>query len=491
MRRLFTWCSVALIAIGWQGEVQGQEACALDETIDGCFTRLMQVEHPSAAEIRSEEKSAAFALFQPGAISAGGQVQSTVTDLVPFLNALGLLSDSDASDGTLAFDLNFLIPVAEADRNSQLTWAINVKPEPFTPLIEAFAEDIRGQRASELGERIEDTGDSELQFTWSFVNKTFGRDFRQQSRAIDAMLVPILKEARKRADNRGRTARAQYLQALTKLDDALGDRLGSLPEPDDLGQNTFADLPADVRTDFMQSLATTASAFGVSQKAVDAQINSQLAETGTDQLARLVLQQPQLLFSASKQFRDELVGPEATSLKVTWEHSFANLGHFLRTTGSSCRASTLEAAADIATAAPCYTALRQYLEDRSEYLENEDRMAFSLEYRKFDAVTYAFPDDGLLLSVPKRDRLIGSVAYGRALPGTAARDRVDLKVDYDDAIDDEPNGQSRFVASLTYTRRIGELDIPFGIVYANKSEFIEGVDKIVSMHVGVKFTSGQ
>ncbi|MEP7242262.1 MAG: hypothetical protein ABI885_01100 [Gammaproteobacteria bacterium] len=40
---------------------------------------------------------------------------------------------------------------------------------------------------------------------------------------------------------------------------------------------------------------------------------------------------------------------------------------------------------------------------------------------------------------------------------------------------------------MTYLRRIADLDVPFGIVYANKSEFLEGVDKQVSLHVGVKF----
>ncbi|HEU5134669.1 MAG TPA: hypothetical protein VFU13_05955, partial [Steroidobacteraceae bacterium] len=58
---------------------------------------------------------------------------------------------------------------------------------------------------------------------------------------------------------------------------------------------------------------------------------------------------------------------------------------------------------------------------------------------------------------------------------------------YDSNLDSDDNYKSRLVATLTYTRRIGDMDVPFSIVYANKSEFLEGVDKQIGLHVGVKF----
>jgi hypothetical protein len=272
------------------------------------------------------------------------------------------------------------------------------------------------------------------------------------------------------------------------IDTGLVDQL---PDPDNFGANTFAQIEAvspELKSRVSAAVALAAASAGEHQKAVSEHLNKRLALTGTDQLAKLVLQQPQLLFAASREFRDELVGPEAWSVKVTYEHSFANLGHFMRKRGRSDCALDRLRLADAVAADRCYAALRDYLDDYQDELVHEDRWALSAEYRKFDAVNYDFAADGVSLAVPKRDRLIVGLGYGRGLSGSRASDRVDFQLDYDSAIDDEPDGQSRFVVSFTYTRKVGELNIPFGIVYANKSEFIEGVDKLVSLHVGVKFS---
>jgi hypothetical protein len=300
------------------------------------------------------------------------------------------------------------------------------------------------------------------------------------------MLSPLIAESRavNGPRNQPRTAYLQMLDGLNK-----SGLIDKFPEPDDPGSAKFSELPADTRGPLMAAVATAATSAGQYQKAVSEYLHQRLVATGASRLAKLVLQQPQLLFSASKEFRDELVGPEAWSVKVTYEQSFASLGHFLRTT-QSCKLDALKVAkstTDVSVSG-CYDALGKYLEEHANDLENEDRFAFSAEYRKISSASYAFPADGVALDVPSHDRLVVSAGYGRVLPRSTTKDRIDFKLDYDSAIDDTASAQSRFVASLTYTRRIMDMDIPFGIVYANKSEFLEGVDKTVSLHVGVKFS---
>ena len=46
---------------------------------------------------------------------------------------------------------------------------------------------------------------------------------------------------------------------------------------------------------------------------------------------------------------------------------------------------------------------------------------------------------------------------------------------------------TRFVTSLTITKKVGDISIPFGIVYANKPRFLTGVDKGLTANVGLKF----
>ena len=142
----------------------------------------------------------------------------------------------------------------------------------------------------------------------------------------------------------------------------------------------------------------------------------------------------------------------------------------------------------VSDATACYSQLNGYLDTHSEDLAAGSRWQASLEYRQSDAVTYDYPDDGVHLEVPKVDRLIASIGYGRAMSHSAANDRVDLLASYDSNLDNDDTNKSRFVASLTYTRRIADVDVPLGIVYANKSEFLEDeTDHQVSLHVGIRF----
>ena len=43
------------------------------------------------------------------------------------------------------------------------------------------------------------------------------------------------------------------------------------------------------------------------------------------------------------------------------------------------------------------------------------------------------------------------------------------------------------MASLTITKKLGEISVPLGIVYANNPKFLTDIDHGLSAHVGLKF----
>jgi hypothetical protein len=480
-----------------------QVPCVDTDTIDLCLSKNMQAARggTSTETVRAAARETtpgvtelfnklAADAFQPGSQSGGGnQTTSTITDLIPWLSMLGLVSDSDASDGTLALDLNFLLPIARAPtgNDSQLKWVLNLDPEPYAPLVEAFDESVREARKATLDKELDDTADSELQYTWSLVTDQLGRDFRRHHETLNALFAPaIFSVLRSRTDD---PVRRQFIAA---INDFLNDPnldLGADPGDLTLGDPKVAPL----RARLLQLLQTSGTALGLGQKATIESLRTQLAATRLPSLSRLVLLQPQLLFSATRRFRDDLVGPSAWGAKISYEKSFASFGDFMARSRSVCSETALTTRngepVELDQAQACYAALGKYLDAHESDIENEDRISVSVEYRKVDAISYSYPVDGVALSVPKTDRLIGSIGYGRALSGGAAKDRFDFKADYDSNLSGDQNGKSRFVVSATYTRDIMGVTVPFSLVYANKSEFLGDVDKQISLHAGLKYQS--
>jgi hypothetical protein len=66
-----------------------------------------------------------------------------------------------------------------------------------------------------------------------------------------------------------------------------------------------------------------------------------------------------------------------------------------------------------------------------------------------------------------------------------------LQLSYDSNLDDDDTNKERVTAALTYTRRVGDVDMPLSIVYANKNEFLGEVDHQISLNIGVKFRQPQ
>jgi hypothetical protein len=424
------------------------------------------------------ETNAALAEAQTGTNSGGSATAATFNDLSPLFEALGLLSEGDQDGGKLALNLNFLLPVQDVEnRNSQLKLLINTQPTPFETLVESFDESIREARRKELQKDIPALADAQLSFTWSLVNRRFGRDFR--------MLRPIVSPLIDGAVARGR---ASVRQANVNLPQELQSRFGislldartksidELARDDDAGK-------AEAKKKALVQVAVAAA-----QTRLDTfqAIGNELNRTGLDQLAALVEQNPQLLFSLNHDIRDELVGPEKASATITWEMSRRNLSAFLHGVGKSCSTPEVSDAASGAYAS-CMSALRQYVGDGGINLKNQWRFKLAASYKRVKGAHYSYPADGIDLTLPETDRWEVAVGAGRPIASKTGTDRLDFELSYDSNIDDDTSNKERLKASLTYTRQLGDMDLPFSIVYANKNEYLGQVDHQISMNVGLKF----
>jgi len=464
--------------------------CTDDETVIGCFQRIQEQAAPEAAEnqvdaVKAEQKQAVkqeLATAQNGADSGGTATAATTNDLAQLLNALGLLSSGDNAEGSkLSVDLNFLLPVQDVENNNaQLKAVINTEAKPLEQLVQAFPEDVRAARKDAFQKDIATFGDTQISFTWSLVNSRFGRDY--------SVLRERIAPMNQGAVTRGRNTAAQEMRAVSDLPQLIQrintERAAATPAQPAINAATrFRDLP--ISSEQKQELKASAFKAAAARAAVTRSIQAELASSGMNRLAELVEQQPQLLFTLTHEIRNDLVGPETTSATVSWEITRRNFGAFLRNEGKSC------AGADVAEAAAAYTrcanALQSYLGSDDNDLSKQWRTKLSASYKRVKAVTYSYPGDNVNLLLPKHDRWEIALAMGRPMSQDEKGGRVDFELAYDSNLDDDTTNQERFKATLTYTRRVGDMDMPFSIVYANKDEFLGEVDHQISMNVGLRF----
>jgi len=481
MRILRTIVAASLLAC-LASTALAQQTCEEKDSFDTCwqnfFNSAKGTEANKFATAETSKAKTEATKAQTGADSGGAATASTLTDLLPLFDALGLIGNSDQGDGTLALNLNFLLPVQEADKNMQLQLVVNTSPEPLTALVDAFPEAVRAARKDTLQKEISAFGESRAELTYSFVNKRFGRDFTVARKT----LAPIYEGAWARA---GASAISDSMvdsqrAALRRLnDDAIATTKG-------IDTTTaFSAYPAELQS-LHDELKQQSAAFGTAIGKATVATQNEFKSARLSQLAALVEQQPQLLFSVAQDIRDDVAGPEKTSAKLTYEFTRYNLGSFLRGDGAACKNADAvrQGGADYVK---CVDALNRYAGGTEDALKTQPRWKLSAAYQRVKAIDYVYPDDNVTLQLPETDRLEVTAGYGRPLQAVKNADRVDFEASYDSNIDGDTSNNERIKATLTYTRRVGEMDIPFSIVYANKDEFLGEVDHQISLNFGIKF----
>ena len=463
------------------------QPCADSETLLECFNRIQVATAPEASATEDAKKADALetaktiqdddlkkvlASALTGVDSGGTATAATMSDLAQLFNALGLLSSGDSEGGKLALDLNFLIPVQDVEKNNaQLKAVINTESKPLDPLVQAFGETVREARKDSLQKDISTFGDTQISFTWSLVNSRFGRDYSFLRERIAPMNEAAVNRARESASRERLRALPQLI---AKANAAIGSPTATTTK--------FEDLPSDVKED----LKTATFAAASERAAITRGIQTELNRSGFNRLADLVEQQPQLLFSLSHDIRDEIVGPEQTSGTITWEMTRRNLGAFLRREGRACTALEVGTGKS-AQYDRCVNALAEYVGKDGIDLQKQWRVKLAASYHRVKGITYTYAADNVNLTLPEQDRWEIALAAGRPMGVGANVGRLDFELAYDSNLDNDTTNKERFKATLTYTRRVGDMDMPFSVVYANKDQFLGEVDHQISLHLGLKF----
>jgi hypothetical protein len=193
------------------------------------------------------------------------------------------------------------------------------------------------------------------------------------------------------------------------------------------------------------------------------------------EIADLVANQPQLVFKATQTARDELVGPEETTVKFSYEQGFVNMNS-LRRKLAACAPEQI---------ADCYT---DYVTGhQAELARAQNRLTFSLDWTRQQG--YHPSVDGVSLTREGKDRRTIAATFGRNLrvEDDKPTSRFDLTASWEDWSDD-PMHQDRAMASLSFAQRVNDdMSLVLGAVWASKPEFRGQVDKAVSARFGLTY----
>jgi hypothetical protein len=414
-----------------------QEICEPGDTMDECFARY-SLETQEWQELQR----------QPTGVDTGDANLSTNTkNFLPLMALSGLLGQgTEEGSGVIAYDLNFPFLRHKGSRNAQLQAVVNMQPQLSAALRNALQEDERDDLIDPLEKQIGSLGDFAIRFTYNYTNRFLGRDFEQYRKRFQSLRAVALRDWLKNADAR----KAEMLTALSE---------------------DTVDLPQ------MEEMART---LGESE--------AQGAwKAGLMSYDELLDNQPQLHITAERKFREPLIGPDELAVKVTYEWSLVNFNASME---KDCHQTMDTDAPTEDAAAGCLSEYTEFVNDKGKAIEKSNRFSFSGEYVDIDEETIAPDLEGEdiepVLLEPVR-KLVLSLGWSRnVLLASGEPILVDLVGEYQD-ISDDPLRRDRGVVTLTFTRQIGNMSIPLGIVYANHGEFLTDVDERLSAHVGLRF----
>lgn len=474
MRRSNTWALVALLLA--VAAPAFADKCKLGDSFEDCWARYNpDSATPAAAQLletaataEGDDVEKILKGLETGLDGGAPALATTTHNLLPFLAASGLVSDSDgnADDKLFTLDLNTLIPQLAEDNNVQLKAVLNTAPVMFGDLKKAF-DTATGDtdRSAALDQELSASDDYTVSFTYSHINDRFGRSFEQYRERFSNLF-----EAAITAGTNEDAEADRLLRAVPKL----------------MQQLNITDGSAKI-TDVAVLNALEASALAESR--LEARVRATMAGNHLERFAELVNNQPQLLFSAELHKRDALVGADETAIKITYEFGLANLSDFNSKSHGACNLLDHrgnEFSRD--TALECLGSFSAYIEKNEQRLKNADRFSLELSYVKVDAYDFESPADGVALARAGTRHIDLAMGYGRTLQTLGAdRDsRLDFVAKYEDYSDD-PDNKDRLVATLTFTTKLAGMSIPFSLVYANHEKFLPESDDQLSAHLGIKY----
>lgn len=396
-------------------------------------------------------------------------LSSSTKDFLPLLQLSGVLGPvvSDEKTGVVTVALN---PRTGANfRNFQLRALVNSKPTLFKPLKDALDETALKKLQADF-----DKGKNRQEVT---IETNFNLNGYRSSRnlaAYQTLVDQFFELATRDISSRSNAATQAALIAMDDLLEGTGSSVN----------DAFEKIPATKRAALEALAIQWATANAAGEKAVD----SAMKDSGLMLLAQMVNNQPQRVATVSYVSRDPLVGPNKVIVgRFAYERADgADLNSFLKDHG---RYSGCVAKKNIES---CFEDFRAYIaeEGRQEKIKAGLRFSAYVEFttRTEDYVPYRDGATAPLVDIKKGTIATAGADFGRLLDveeDGKAGGRVDgsLRWDYDRNAAD----RHRVVASLTVTKKLGDVSVPIGLVYATKGPAPGTYDYGLSAHVGLKF----
>lgn len=445
-----------------------QSLCQPTETVTTCVERLI-------AELRGEAKADVAKAqtdvkkkTETGLQDING-LSSSVKDFLPLLQLTGVLGavQKDDTSGTVSVALNtpFLGGSGKLteDPSFQLKAIIETTPKLFDQLRNKLPADKRDAVEKSLLGSKTNAEHTTLQASYNFTSQRLGRNFARHMVLYNQLFQQAVA---------GPTSTQVQAEAdlIRKLTHALGDI--------SLDETRWAAIPPDKRAAAEQVLFETVQSHVALQTAFAAAVKN----SGLDLFGQLINNQPQLSITVSRSFRDDLYGPDLISGRIAFEAGLSdNLnGFFGRFDSHQCQTRIAE----------CLTEYSSYAKDPAvkANIREASRVAVYAEFIRRADYHYTNADVGLDVALKAGTTFLSGLDYGRLI-GVSDAGLADARVDASFRYEyrsDAPD-TTRLVASLTLTKKLGEISIPFGIVYANKPRFLTGVDQGLTANVGLKF----
>jgi hypothetical protein len=451
-----------------------QEACKATETVNACRIR---VRSELRGDVVQTEASSDAKKTETGLVDLANGLSSSMKDFLPLFQLSGLLGPTTTDEKTGTVSVAFNRPTAPGD--VQLRAIIETKPAVFPAL-----KDVATTAQAAALDKAVASGKNQTNVTgevaFNLVSERLGRDYRQYQPMLNKLFAATTSAAADAVVTGTQTQRAALdaeLRATPRIN-AEDDLLGS--------------LPPDRRAKVSDLIVTLETAFTTLAK----EYRTAAEKAGAGLFGQLINNQPQLHTSFAYARRDAFLGPDrVVNFKVTYElpHGGRNLNAFVDYAIKLGCDPRVDANA-------CAARFRDFVQINRRQIEGGMRWAYSFELeRRMRDYQPTLPDGTSPYGLRKGYNFAGSIDIGGVIgadtDGKASgrwdisgrfetRDPIKLPADPDE------KRLRRSVISATLTKKVGDLSIPFGLVWANRSEYLTkdaGNDYPVSAHVGLKF----
>lgn len=384
---------------------------------------------------------------------------------------IGVTTEGLDDEQALAFELTDFLGLSTEDGYKVRTVARAAKL--FDDLSKKLSDENRQKREKSLG----DFDDLEVAFSYSPMTDHLGINLASYQSLTDDLFGAVLDRAEAmNSEMAAERRKADLLFADVGTEVEKARQRGELDDSHFNGDGefigTFGDIPDKALGLRFRDAVEQAATIGEKRQSL---IVKTLGDSKFFRVADLVANQPQIVVSATRTVRNELVGPEMSTFKFSYEAGFVNVNS-LRRSVAGCKGELLD----------CYTA---YLTpERLANAARNQRLTASIDWSRVE--DFHLLVDGAQVDADRVDRLTGSLTFGRNLRYDEAGKvlaHVDLEASYEDWSDDADH-QNRAFAKLTFSQKVSDdISATVGVVWASKPEFRGEVDKDISARVGLTY----